>query len=83
MKRTGFMVLSLLGAAVLVGSPAAHAKKAHHGVPCKEIKDAVASGKSEEDVAKDMKTSVDHVKSCTNPAPAHHHAPKKKAATTS
>jgi hypothetical protein len=75
-KRNGLAILSLLVAAALVAAPAVHAKKqAHHGVSCKQIKDAMASGKSADDVVKDMKTTQAHVKSCTTPT--QHHAKKK------
>jgi len=33
--------------------------------------DAIAAGKSEEDVQKDLKVTATRVKSCTAPAPAH------------
>ena len=69
MKRTGLALISLLAAAVLVGSPALAAHKgAHHAtVPCSKIKDAIAGGKSAEDVAKEMNVSAARVKSCTAP----------------
>ena len=67
MKRTGLALVSLLAAAVLVGSPAlAAAKRARHaGVPCAKIKEAIAAGKSAEDIQKEMKVSAERVKSCT------------------
>jgi len=40
-------------------------------VSCKQIKDAIAAGKSEEDVQKDLNVTATRVKSCTAPAPAH------------
>ena len=68
MKRTGLALISLLAAAVLVGSPALAARKGHHAtVPCSKIKDAIAGGKSAEDVAKEMNVSAARVKSCTAP----------------
>ena len=69
MKRTGLALISLLAAAVLVGSPALAARKgAHHAtVPCSKIKDAIAAGKTPEDVAKEMNVSAARVKSCTAP----------------
>jgi hypothetical protein len=67
-KRTGLALISLLAAAVLVGSPALAARKgAHHAVPCSKIKDAIAAGKTPEDVAKEMNVSAARVKSCTAP----------------
>ncbi len=70
MKRIGVMV-AVLTTAVLVGSPALAAHK-RQTVSCKQIKDAIAAGKSEEDVQKDLKVSAARVKSCTAPAPAKH-----------
>ncbi len=67
MKRNGVMMV--LATAVLVGSPALAAHK-RPSVSCKQIKDAIAAGKSEEDVQKDLKVSAARVKSCTAPAPA-------------
>ena len=68
MKRTGLALVSLLAAAVLVGSPALAAHKAHHAtVPCSKIKDAIAAGKTPEDVEKEMNVSAARVKSCTAP----------------
>jgi len=68
-KRTGLALISLLAAAVLVGSPAAlAARKGHHAtVPCSKIKDAIAAGKTPEDVEKEMNVSAARVKSCTAP----------------
>jgi len=66
-KRIGVMMV--LATAVLVGSPALAAHK-RASVSCKQIKDAIAAGKSEEDVQKDLKVSAARVKSCTAPAPA-------------
>jgi len=79
-KRIGVMMVAVLAAAVLVGSPAsaAHKRMARTTVSCKQIKDAIAAGKSEEDVEKDMKVSAKRVKSCTAPAPAKKHRAAKK-----
>jgi len=72
-KRIGVMVVAAAVTAVLVGSPAsaAHKRMARTTVSCQQIKDAIAAGKSEEDVEKDLKVSATRVKSCTAPAPAH------------
>ncbi len=80
MKRIGVMMVAVLATAVLVGSPAsaAHKRMARTTVSCKQIKDAIAAGKSEEDVEKDMKVSAKRVKSCTAPAPAKKHRAAKK-----
>jgi len=66
-KRTGLTLVSLLAAAVLVGSPALAARKgAHHAtVSCAKIKEAMAAGKTAEDVEKEMKVSGATVKRCT------------------
>jgi len=79
-KRIGVMMVAVLATAVLVGSPAsaAHKRMARTTVSCKQIKDAIAAGKSEEDVEKDMKVSAKRVKSCTAPAPAKKHRAAKK-----
>ena len=53
MKRIGVMMV--LATAVLVGSPALAAHK-RASVSCKQIKDAIAAGKSEEDVQKDRRS---------------------------
>ena len=81
MKRTSVGLLALLAAGLLVAAPVSAAKRRaarHAGPTCKQIKDAIASGKSADDVAKDMKVSATRMKSCTEPAP---HAKKsaKKA----
>ena len=65
-----------LTAAGIAASPVAAAKKGAHRVNCQKVRDEVASGKSEDDVAKDMKLSATQVKNCTNP-PAKHSAKKK------
>jgi ubiquitin len=75
-KRTGMIVAAALVAAMLVG-PSAFAKGKKPTVSCKQIKDAMASGKSAEDVQKDMNVTASRVKSCT--APAHHKHTSKKA----
>jgi hypothetical protein len=72
-KQIGLGALSLIAAAALAGSPALAAKHAtHHStVSCKQIKEAVDSGKSADEVAKDLKVSASRVKSCTAPAAKH------------
>jgi len=66
-KRTGLTLVSLLAAAVLVGSPALAARKgAHHAtVSCAKIKEAMAAGKTAEDIEKEMKVTAATVKRCT------------------
>ncbi len=72
MKRIGPGLLALIAAASLVGSPALATKRpARHTVTCKQIKDALDSGKSADDVARDLKVTGARVKSCTTPAVKH------------
>jgi hypothetical protein len=52
------MVLGL----VLLASPAMATR---HPTSCNKIRAAVDSGKTQQQVAKDLKTTVDHVKHCT------------------
>jgi hypothetical protein len=72
------LAVSVLATAVLLGSPAL-ATKHHSTVSCKQIKDAIASGKSADEVAKDMKVSSSRVKSCTAPPAKHHKKGTAKA----
>ena len=80
MKAIG-LAGSMLAAAVLIASPALATKHAGHKstVSCKQIKDAIASGKSADDVAKDMKVSSARVKNCTAPTTKHHKKGTAKA----
>jgi len=69
MRRISAGLVALL-AAVSLGVVPAGATTAKHKahtprVSCKQIKDAIASGKSAEDVAKELKVSAGRVKSCT------------------
>jgi len=66
-KRTGLALVSLLATAALVGSPALAAHKgAHHAtVSCAKIKEAMAAGKTAEDIEKEMKVTAATVKRCT------------------
>ena len=71
--RSSALLMAVLAMAVLVASPAtATKKKAKHTVSCQQIKDAIAGGKSAEEVAKDLKTTDAHVKSCTTSSAKHH-----------
>ena len=70
MKRTGLALVSLLATVVLVGSPALAARKGHRaGTSCAKIKEAMAAGKTAEEIEKEMKVSAETVKHCTT-APA-------------
>ena len=77
MNRIGLALGCLVAAAAVAGSPALAAKKATHQVSCKEIKDAMASGKTADEVAKDLNTSASRVKTCTTPSTKHHKATHK------
>ena len=79
MKRIWPAITCALAVAALAGSPAIAAKKGAHGPTCKQIKDAIASGKTADDVAKDMNVSAARVKSCTAPVAKHHRKSAKKA----
>lgn len=50
---------------------AKHKQGGHHHVSCQQIKDAIAAGKTEDDVTKDLHVSAGRVKQCTAPAAAH------------
>ena len=68
-------------AGLLIGTPAL-AKSAKGGAPkvtCKQINAAKAGGKSDEDIATDLKTTPERVKSCgTHSTTAKHHTAKKQ-----
>jgi hypothetical protein len=70
-------LVAVLAAVAVAGTPALAAKKGHHTVSCQAIKDAIAAGKSAEEVAKDLKTSATRVKDCTAPAAPHKKSSKK------
>ena len=71
-------MISLMATAVLLGSPAWASKHASKPtVSCKQIKDAMASGKTADEVEKDMNVSASRVKSCTTPSKHHHKTAKK------
>jgi hypothetical protein len=66
----------MAGALVLAMSASAFAAKA---VSCKEVKAALASGKTAEEVATDLKTTTKHVAACQAPAKKHHKKAKKSS----
>ena len=78
MKRITVGLLSLATAMMLVASPAG--AKTSHKVSCKQIKEALASGKSAEDVAADLKTSVSHVNQCSKSSSKKSHKTTAKQA---
>jgi len=64
-KRKALSALSVLGGAMLAASVAvAQMPAASPKVSCDEIQKALSSGKSENDVAKELKVSVARVKEC-------------------
>jgi hypothetical protein len=71
LKTIGLALLCALTTVALVASPATAKKKAP-SVSCKQIKDAMASGKTSEEVQKDLKVSASRVKGCTTPSTKHH-----------
>jgi hypothetical protein len=72
MKRTITFAFVLALAALTAGPAAATKHRVHHtGVTCQRIKDAIAAGKTSDEVEKDMHTTAARVKQCTTPAPAH------------
>lgn len=71
--------MSVVVAAALAASPASAAKKAMHKVSCKEIKAAVDSGKSEDQVSKDLNVSAKTVKNCMSPPAKSHRKSMHKA----
>jgi len=62
MKKTLGLALPMLAATLVLGS-AAMAKQPP--ASCERIRHALDSGKSQQQVAKDLKTSESHVKGCT------------------
>ena len=77
MKRIGLAAVSVLTAVALMGSPAFATKKKAPSVSCQQIKDAMASGKTAEEVEKDLNVSSSRVKGCTTPSKKHHKATHK------
>ena len=77
--RSSVLLMAVLATTVFVVAPATAKKKAaKHSVSCKQINEAIAGGKSAEEVAKDLKTTDAHVKSCATPTKhAGHHAATK------
>ena len=72
MKTIGLSLLCALTALALVTSPALAAKKKASGPTCTQIREAMKSGKTAEEVEKDLKVSASHVKNCTAPSTKHH-----------
>ena len=77
MKTIGLALVSALTALALVSSPALATKKKAPSVSCKQVKDAMASGKTAEEVEKDLNVSASRVKSCTTPSTKHHKTSQK------
>jgi len=65
---TRMMVGSVVLGLALAAFPAAAKKTPHKGATCQQVKDALASGKSAADAAKELNVSEARVKSCTTTA---------------
>lgn len=79
-KKIGIIFLSVMAGVMIAVSPVAakgHKMAAKPKVTCKQIKDAIAGGKSADDAAKDLSVSAARVKSCTT-APKKHKRTAKK-----
>ncbi len=72
MKRMSMMVLAMAMAAV-VASPVLAKGHKKHVVSCEQIRDAIAAGKTPDEVRKELKVSKKKVKNCTKTS-----APKTK-----
>jgi hypothetical protein len=73
----------LLGATPLLATPAL-AKRTAHGPSCTKIREALAGGQSQDEVAKDMKVSAATVQRCAaNKRPAHRSAKNSATAPSS
>lgn len=74
MTKSGLSIVGLMVAGSLVTSPTlAYRKTANHpAVSCKDINDALGTGKSVSEVAKELNTSLARVKMCATPSPARH-----------
>jgi len=82
MKRMialGSLVVAAALAAAPVGATTHH--RAHRrGTPCKQIREALESGKAADEVAKEFKVSADAVKRCQpSGAQAHKGAPTRSS----
>jgi len=77
LKTIGLSLLCALTALALVTSPALAAKKKASGPTCTQIREAMKSGKTAEEVEKDLNVTAARVKGCT--APAKHHKTTHKA----
>jgi hypothetical protein len=62
MKRG--IVVAMLVAASVVGVAPTHAKAKHSGLSCKAVHEALASGKTKDEVATQMKTTTAAVERC-------------------
>ncbi len=78
MKRVITMSVAALTLLAFAGAPASAAMTKHthhHRVTCKQIKNAIDSGKSSEDVQKDLHVTAARVKACTQPVAKKKSAP--------
>jgi len=70
MKRVIITAIAAVTMFAVAGAPAfaaATTKHTRHHVSCKQIKDAIDSGKSSEDVQKELHVTAARVKACTTP----------------
>ncbi len=70
MKRSTIASVTCLGLALLASG--AMAKQRAKAPTCQQIEQAIKSGKTDERVAKDLKTSISRVQKCTKEATASH-----------
>ena len=80
MKRVMTTAIAAISLLAVAGAPAfaTTAKHTKHHVTCKQIKEALDSGKSSEDVQKDLHVTEAHVKQCTTPTAKKTKAPAEK-----
>ncbi len=81
MKRFTILTMLLVSTAA-TGTPAFAAKQRHARNPiatCQRIKDAVASGKSVAEVAKELKVTEARAKACSTARPHQTHKSRKHA----
>jgi ABC-type phosphate/phosphonate transport system substrate-binding protein len=80
MKRVITTAVAALALLAFAGAPASAATTKHtrHRVTCKQIKDAIDSGKSSEDVQTELHVTAARVKACTTPTAKKMKAPTAK-----
>jgi hypothetical protein len=80
MKRVMTTAIAAISLLAVAGAPAfaTTAKHTKHHVTCKQIKEALDSGKSSEDVQKDLHVTEARVKACTTSTAKKPKAPAEK-----